>query len=131
VERAGVGIEHHRQEVAIALPHGQFVQALAFDPLKRTFRVALEWRAGEGGHHEHEPQPATAYQLTTTFCHLAGSYRIRLAQKNCEEFLEACQTTADHLLIRLPHIYFRCADRPDHYLRFAWFGYAALLIGET
>jgi len=80
---------------------------------------------------EHEPQPATAYQLTTTFFHLAGSYRIRLAQKTCEEFLEACQTTPDHLLIRPPHIYFRCADRPDHYLRFAWFGYAALLIGET
>ena len=78
---------------------------------------------------EHEPFAGTVYQLTATFFNLAGTYRIRLTHKTGNEFLEACNS--DNVLIRPPHIYFRCTDHPDCYLRFAWFGYTAQLIGET
>src|SRR3546814_219079 len=60
VERARVVVEDQRQELAVALPHRQFVQAVDRDPLQRAFRVALQRRAGERSHHEHESEPVLA-----------------------------------------------------------------------
>ena len=47
VERSRVAVEHQRQEVTVAFPHRQLVQAFETDPPSALFVVAIERRAFE------------------------------------------------------------------------------------
>src|SRR5215471_18398668 len=60
MERPRIGVENQRQEVAVALPQRQIEDALDVDPLERSFQVARECLAAEGGDQEDEAEPVLA-----------------------------------------------------------------------
>jgi hypothetical protein len=65
VERARIVVEHQRQELAVAFPHRQVVQALARHPLQRAFGIAFERGAGEAADEEDEAEPVLALLAET------------------------------------------------------------------
>jgi hypothetical protein len=60
MERPRIGVEHQRQEVAVALPEIQLLQLADLHPFERAFRIVTQRLAAETGDDEQEPEPVLA-----------------------------------------------------------------------
>src|SRR5207342_2122086 len=99
VERARIVVEHQRQELAVAFPHRQVVQAVAWYPLQRAFGIAFERGAGEAGDEEDEAEPVLALLAETGPADRAAQRQVDAVDAGFLVDLSA--HAGEHILVRL------------------------------